>query len=143
MADDSNETLLNGTSSVSSTKQHEATLDNLMKLCGDFSCYQLIHFSLLSVVATASGITAYFYVFGVAEPLFRCRLPSVVWPNDDQFKAVNNTHQFLIDTWQSSTSRCQWINGSQSTEFVYDRSVFGRTFTEEADFVCDDAVRRT
>ncbi|CAF1335151.1 unnamed protein product, partial [Rotaria sordida] len=45
--------------------------------------------------------------------------------------------------WLSSTSQCNDVNESICTNFVYDRSVFGRTFTEDANFVCTHAVKRT
>ncbi|CAF1526174.1 unnamed protein product [Rotaria sp. Silwood1] len=89
-----------------------------------------------------SGITTYYYVFGVAEPLFRCQLPLWLWPHEDQYQAINQTHQTFLDTWQQ-TSKCNDFNGSVCTDFVYDRSVFGRTFTEEANLVCNQAVKRT
>ncbi|CAF1001300.1 unnamed protein product, partial [Rotaria sordida] len=44
--------------------------------------------------------------------------------------------------WQR-TSKCNDFNGSVCADFVYDRSVFGRTFTEEANLVCHNAVKRT
>ncbi|CAF3688797.1 unnamed protein product [Adineta steineri] len=89
------------------------------------------------------GMHAYYYIFGVAEPTFRCRLPLNIWPDEDKYQFINNTHQLLIETWISSTSKCDTINGSKCTDFVYDRSVFGRTFTEDANFVCTNAVKRT
>ena len=89
------------------------------------------------------GINAFYYVFGVAEPSFRCRLPPHIWLDNDQYESINSTHQLLIDEWISSTSKCDNINGSKCTDFVYDRSVFGRTLTEDANFVCTHAIKRT
>jgi hypothetical protein len=119
------------------------SLENVLKRCGDFGRYQFIHYIFLNLICIGSGITAFFYVFGVAEPTFRCRLPSDIWPDEDRFEFINNTHQLLIDTLLSSASKCDGINGSKCTDFVYDRSVFGRTFTEESNFVCNNAVKRT
>ena len=138
-----NKTLADENSKETSSEQNKTTLDNVLKRCGDLGRYQLIHFVLLNAIAAGGGINAFYYVYGAAEPLFRCRLPSNVWPDEDQFQAVNGTHQTLIDTWQSSTSNCHWTNETKCTDFVYDGSIFGRTFTEEAQLVCGNAVKRT
>ena len=121
----------------------EISLENVIRHCGDFGRYQLIHYIFLNLICIASGVNAFYYVFGVAEPSFRCRLPSNIWPHEDRFQSVNETHQHLIDTWSSPASKCDGINGSECTDFVYDRSVFGKTFTEYSNFVCNKAVRRT
>ena len=121
----------------------EISLENIIRRCGDFGRYQLIHYIFLSLITIGSGVLGFYYVFGVAEPSFRCRLPSAVWPDNDRFESINATHQQLIETWLSSTSPCKDINGSTCTNFVYDRSVFGKTFTEDANFVCNNAVKRT
>jgi OCT family organic cation transporter-like MFS transporter 4/5 len=121
----------------------EISVENVLKKCGDFGRYQLIHYTFLNLISIGAGILSFYYVFGVAEPSFRCRLPSNVWSDKDRFEFINGTHQLLIDTWISSTSKCNTINGSKCTDFVYDQSVFGRTFTEDSNFVCDNAVKRT
>ncbi|UJR17937.1 hypothetical protein I4U23_004836 [Adineta vaga] len=90
-----------------------------------------------------SGINTFYYIFGMAEPPFRCRLPQNIWPHEDQYHYTNSTHQVLIDTWISSTSKCELIDGFKCTDFVYDRNDFGRTFTEDANFVCSNAIKRT
>jgi hypothetical protein len=113
---------------------NEISLENIIRRCGDFGRYQLIHYIFLSLISISTGILGYYYVFGVAEPSFRCRLPSTIWLDDDQLQ---------VDTWLSLTSQCNDINGSICANFVYDRSVFGRTFTEDANFVCNHAVKRT
>ena len=119
------------------------SLENVLRRCGDLGRYQVIHYIFLNFIAMGSGINAFYYVFGVAEPLFRCRIPLNVWPDEDPFYSINTTHQRMIDIWQSPNSNCENINGSRCNDFVYDRSVFGRTFTEEANFVCGNAVKRT
>jgi hypothetical protein len=123
--------------------REEISMENVLRKCGDFGRYQFIHYTFLNLICISGGIFSFYYVFGVAEPSFRCRLPSNVWPDNDQFELINSTHQLLVDTWISSTSKCNTINGSKCTDFVYDRSVFGRTFTEDSNFVCDNAVKKT
>ncbi|UJR16966.1 hypothetical protein I4U23_003864 [Adineta vaga] len=121
----------------------EVSLENVLRRCGDFGRYQLIHFSLLCLLNFSSGMAGFYYVFGLAEPDFRCRLPSDVWPNDNQYYSSNSTHQQLIDTFLMSSSSCKYTNGSECQDFVFDRSVYGKTFTEEAKFICDNAIRKT
>lgn len=118
------------------------SLENVLKNCGDFSRFQFLHYIFLNLITIGSGITTYYYVFGVAEPSFRCRLPSWLWESEDYFQKINQTHQNILDAWQPK-SKCSNYNQSFCHEFVYDRSVFGYTFTEESNFVCDYAVKRT
>lgn len=123
---------------------HGISLESVLKRCGDFGRYQLIHYIFLNFITIISGMATYYYAFGVAEPSFRCRLPTDVWPStDDQFSYINDTHKLLVNQWTSSSSRCHTINGSICTDFIYDRSVFGRTLTEDGNFVCNRAVKRT
>ncbi|CAF0799088.1 unnamed protein product [Adineta ricciae] len=121
----------------------EISLENVLRRCGDFGRFQLIHFSLLCLLNFSSGMAGFYYVFALAEPYFRCRLPSDVWPNDNQYSSSNSTHQQLIDTLLMTSSSCKYTNGSSCQEFVFDRSVYGKTFTEEAKFVCENAIRKT
>jgi hypothetical protein len=130
-------------SESSGMMKDKLSLENVLKRCGDFGRYQLIHYIFLNLICIGSGVNAFYYVFGVAEPSFRCRLPSDIWSGEDQFQSINDTHQSLIDNFLSSKSKCDGINGSKCTDFVYDRSVFGKTFTEYSNFVCSNAVKRT
>jgi hypothetical protein len=122
--------------------KNEISLENVLRKCGDLGYYQIIHYIFLNLITLGSGITTYYYVFGVAEPSYRCRLPSNVWLNDDQYQSLNGTHQDFINQWQQS-SKCNDLNNSICKEFAYDRSVFGRTFTEEGHFVCQNALKKT
>ena len=121
----------------------ETSLENIIKRCGDFNRYQLIHYIFLSLLNFSSGVTGFYYVFGLAEPLFRCRLPSDVWPDDNEYYSTNATHSLLLDQFQYLQSKCEDINGTKCQSFVYDRSVYGRTFTEEAGYLCGDAIKKT
>jgi hypothetical protein len=121
---------------------NEISLENILRKCGDLHRYQIIHYIFLNLITLGSGITTYYYVFGVAEPSYRCQLPLNQWPYEDQYQSINATHQYLINQYQTE-SKCKDINGSICTNFVYDRSVFGRTFTEEGDYICQKSLKKT
>jgi hypothetical protein len=121
---------------------NEISLESILRKCGDLHRYQIIHYIFLNLITLGSGITTYYYVFGVAEPSYRCRLPLNQWPYEDQYQPFNGTHQYLINQYQTE-SKCVDINGSTCMNFVYDRSVFGRTFTEEGDYICQKSLKKT
>lgn len=100
---------------------------------------------------------SFFYVYGAAEPKHRCRLPETIWPDDTSYYSINTTHEKFIQqfipktsdgkgwehcvrylTAQSSDSKVNCPNG-----WAYDRSVFGYTYTEEVNFVCDAATTKS
>jgi len=98
----------------------------------------------------SAGIMGFFYVYGAADSNHRCRLPETVWPDDTHYYSINETHQRLINayipkikdgtTWEKCVRRMT-ENISDSlvncpNGWAYDRSVFGYTFTEEANLVC-------
>ncbi|UJR37146.1 hypothetical protein I4U23_029856 [Adineta vaga] len=120
----------------------EISLENILHRCDDLGRFQLIHYIFLNLITLGSGITTYYYVFGVAEPSYRCRLPEKIWSYEDQYQPLNLTHRYLINQWQHS-SKCLDFNETMCTNFIYDRSIFGRTFTEEGDFVCENALKKT
>lgn len=121
----------------------ELSLENVLRKCGDFGRYQWMHFCFLCLLNFSSGMTGFYYVFGLASPLFRCRLPSDIWPDDNQYQSINVTHQRLIDTYIKSPSVCKYANESVCHDFVFDRTVYGKTFTEEALFICNNALKKT
>lgn len=103
------------------------------------------------------SIATFYYVFGVARPDHRCRLPANIWPNDQYFSPINQTHEMYINKYIPKTNDGkQWEKCVRYTTenlnhtlvncpngWVYDRTVFGYTFTEEADFVCDNESKRS
>lgn len=121
----------------------KVSLENVIRRCGDFNRFQLIHYIFLNLLNMGSGVTGFYYVFGLAEPLFRCRLPDGVWPNDNQYLSPNITHQRLLAQFRYSASSCETLNGTRCEQFVYDQEVFGRTFTEEANYICLDSMKKT
>lgn len=99
----------------------------------------------------------FFYVFGAADPNHRCRLPESVWPDDTHYYPINDTHRRLIDayipsvkngtTWEKCVRHAvEYANDTLincPNGWAYDRSVYGYTFTEEANFVCDRESRKS
>ena len=118
-------------------------LDQSTRVLRKWMKYQWIHFAFLCLLNMSSGMTGFYYVFGLADSPFRCRLPSGVWPNDNHYQLNNATHQQLLSTHLISSSKCEYVNRSLCTDFVFDQTVFGRTFTEEAQFVCSNAINKT
>jgi hypothetical protein len=125
-----------------STMSNEISLENVLRRCGDLGRFQIVHYIFLNLITFGSGITTYYYVFGAAEPSYRCQLPARLWLNDDAYHISNRTHQSIVDQWQT-TSKCQDIDGSVCRKFLYDRTIFGRTFTEEGDYICQQALKKT
>ncbi|CAF0978711.1 unnamed protein product [Rotaria sordida] len=124
------------------------SLDGVMRLCGDLGRFQLIHFFFLNLVSMSAGIVAFYYVFGAADPEHRCQLPPSVWPNDVHYWPINQTHEFYINAYIPKGTDGKWnkcmrytTNKQNSTlincpnGWAYDRSVFGYTFTEEANLL--------
>lgn len=143
--------------SLSPLAQTPISFDSILRKCGDLGRFQLIHYFFINLVAMSAGIMGFFYVFGAAEPNHRCRLPESIWPNDSSYYPINSIHQTFIEqfipktkdeqSWEqcfryskpsmpNSTVNCP--NG-----WVYDRSVFGYTYTEEANFVCSRATEKS
>ncbi|CAF0772476.1 unnamed protein product [Rotaria sp. Silwood1] len=120
----------------------DISLENVLRKCGDLSRHQIIHYIFLNLLTLGSGITTFYYVFGVAEPSYLCRLPSNTGLDEDEYQSISLAYQNLSKQLQQ-TSRCNDLNGSICKNFVYDRSIFGRTFTEEGNFICQNAMKKT
>jgi len=134
--------------SVASSVSTAVSLDDVLQRCGDFNRFQWIHFFFLNMIEVCAGMVSLYYVYGAAEPEHRCRLPSQIWPNDNQFNPINAQHEARLrqyipmengrwdqcHMWNSMSSNKSLIDCSNG--WVFDRSVFGFTFTEEASLVC-------
>ncbi|CAF1172583.1 unnamed protein product, partial [Didymodactylos carnosus] len=98
--------------------------------------------------AVLSGLVGYYYVYGAAEPEHRCRLPSSVWPND-QYKIMSLSHEKLIDLWIPKDDKYHIYTSDREKivcgldGWVYDRSVYGFTFTEEAQLISKSRAKRS
>ena len=132
-----------------------ASFDDVLRRCGDFHRFQWIHYFFLNMIQLSAGIVSLYYVFGAAEPEHRCRLPSQLWPSDNQFNPNNSQYQTALrlyvpiekgkwdecHLWNSTDANSSLIDCSNGWKF--DRSVFGFTFTEEASLVCHAKPKRS
>jgi hypothetical protein len=105
----------------------------------------------------SAGVVSFYYVFGAAEPDHRCRLPPNLWKDDASYYPINQTHRHYINTYIPKTTdgnkwgRCvRYAEDNRSKTsvgcphgFVYDRAVFGYTFTEEANLVCQHESKKS
>ena len=131
------------------------TLDDVLRRCGDIGRFQWFHYFFLNMIAISSGLVSFYYVFGAAEPEHRCRLPFALWPNDTQFNPTDANyltllHQYIpmendkwnqCHLWNSTSDNTSLIDCSNG--WVFDRSVFGFTFTDEASLVCRSKPKKS
>jgi hypothetical protein len=116
-----------------------------------------MHFFFINLIAMSAGVIGFYYVFGAAEPNHRCRLPASIWPDDTHYSPLNRTHEIYINsyipiakdgkTWEKCV---RYTTGNPNDTLVncpngwaYDRSVFGYTFTEEGDLVCNKEPQKS
>lgn len=105
----------------------------------------------------SAGIMGFFYIYGVADVNHRCRLPESIWPNDNSYNSINSTHEKLLEqfipktkdgkSWEQCIMHSKSVFSNSTIDcpngWVYDRSVFGYTYTEEANFVCNRAPEKS
>ena len=141
--------------SVAPTILTAKTLDDVLRRCGDFGRFQWFHYFFLSMMQTSACLVSLYYVYGAAEPEHRCRLPSSVWPNDNQFNPIDIEYEVRLrqyiplendrwdqcHLWNSTSSNTTLVDCSNG--WIFDRSVFGFTFTEEASLVCHDKAKKS
>ena len=118
------------------------SLDDILRRCGDRGRFQCVHFFFMNLIGMSAGIVSFYYVFALATPDHRCRLPNEIWPNDTLYRTVDRVHDGLVARYVSTCSYYPSGNRNESAVecphgWVYDRSTFGYTFTEEANFVCE------
>ncbi|UJR37768.1 hypothetical protein I4U23_030461 [Adineta vaga] len=113
------------------------TLEHVIHECGSFHRYQYIHFFFLSLFPIASGIVNFYYVFGAAENIYECQIPNEMKRNF-HVDILPSQCSYIIKNDQNITIRM-----NSCTKWKYDRSVFGETFTSEADFICERSIHRS
>ncbi|CAF4140672.1 unnamed protein product, partial [Rotaria sp. Silwood2] len=112
------------------------TFERVIKECGSFGRYQYIHFFFITFFPIATGIYNFYYVFGAAETPYECYV-------------ANDTHQgFNIEVLPSQCYyKIDYPNKTTvtylCTNWKYDRSRFGETFSEEANFICHRSIHRS
>lgn len=133
----------------------QKNLDDVLRLCGGFGRFHWFHCFFLNLFEVAAGLISFYYVFGAAEPEHRCRLPLIIWPNDNQYNPSNNSYlAYLRENIPMNDQHWDQCHLFNSTGFdqswigctngwTFNRDVFGYTFTEEASLVCADKPRKS
>ncbi|CAF2947105.1 unnamed protein product [Rotaria sp. Silwood2] len=83
--------------SLSSLAATPISFDSILQKCGHFGRFQFIHYFFINLISMSAAVAGFYYVFAVADPDPRCRLPASVWPNDTQYNPINATYQTMID----------------------------------------------
>lgn len=105
-------------------------MEHVIEQCGPFGRFQFLHTFFLVFFPIASGIVNFYFVFGAAEPDYVCRSA-----RGHQIDPTQCFYEGMDETNQTDSYWC--------TEWVYDRTVFGKTFTEEANLVCQHRIYRS
>lgn len=133
------------------------SLENVLHRCGGLGRFQLIHYFFLNLLEICAGLVGFYYVYGAAEPEHRCRLPTSIWPDDHQYNPVNSTYVSLLKRYiplddDKKWNQCQMYSSAVLSNrtlidcpngWIFDRSVYGFTFTEEANFICHSKSNRS
>ncbi|CAF4198802.1 unnamed protein product [Rotaria sp. Silwood2] len=140
----------------SSSTTKPISLDGIIRLCGDLGPFQFIHLFFMNLISMTAGIVAFYYVFGAADLNHRCQLSPSVWSNDVHYKPINQTHEALINEYIPRGTDGKWNKCMRYTTndqhrtlincpngWAYDRSVFGYSFTEEANLVCHSEPKKS
>ncbi|CAF3428837.1 unnamed protein product [Rotaria socialis] len=117
-------------SSDEENSSNNVTLERVIEECGSFGRYQYMHFFFLILFPVATGVYNFYYVFASAETSYQCITP------------YNISQGFSLEI---SPSQCSYeIKNVQNqtmgifpcTNWIYNPTIYGRTFTEEANFIC-------
>jgi hypothetical protein len=125
-----------------------ASLDGIIHQCGGLGRFQWLQYCFLNLVNISAGLTVFYYVYAAAEPDHRCRLAPSLWPNDDQYNPINSTYESFLHLYipkkDDKWDQCHLFDSTNINKtliecpngWVFDRSVYGFTFTEAIGLVC-------
>ncbi|XP_064606001.1 organic cation transporter protein-like [Liolophura sinensis] len=138
--------------------------DEVFELLGEFGPYQKRIYFFLCVQVIACACQTFSVIFTGAIPHFRCSIPGL---DNDTYEIQDENHQELVDAYipvklgklgeeyQScslynhyNTSVGNWSTVGNLTQdacydWVYDKSIFRTTVTEEMGLVCNNIVKRS
>jgi hypothetical protein len=112
------------------------TLERVIEACGSFGRYQRVHLVFLLLFPIASGVFNYYYIFGAAETPYACLPPRDLAP--DVTAVVSATQCSYVEVLHNQT-----VGAYACSDWTYDRRVFGKTFAEEANLVCQHSIHRS
>ncbi|CAF2784339.1 unnamed protein product [Rotaria sp. Silwood2] len=136
------------------TTSTTTSLDDVIHQCGGFGRFQLRQYCFLSLIQITAGLAAFYYVYGAAEPDHRCRLAPSLWPNDDTYTPINRTHAFFLQLYipakEGKWDQCNLFDSLNMNKsliecpngLVFDRTIYGFTFTEAIGLVCRNKFER-
>ncbi|EFA00131.1 organic cation transporter protein [Tribolium castaneum] len=117
--------------------------DDVIPLIGDFGGYQKRIYFLLCLPAILCAFHKLGNVFLIAEPAYRCKLPSEfsnATYQDLSPEEMNKSYPW--DSLKKNFSSCEMFVGNATKrcdEFVYDESVYGYTAVIEWELTCEKA----
>ena len=122
-------------SSDQENSNKKITLERVLLECGAFSYFQIIHGFFLLLISVASGLVNFYFIFAAAEPNHQCLVT-----NETGFN-------FQVDSSQCSYKKIDSVNQTVGdyfcTQWTYGEHVFGKTFSEEANMVCQNSIQRS
>ncbi|CAF2162906.1 unnamed protein product [Rotaria magnacalcarata] len=110
--------------SISLLASAPISLDIILQKCGDLGRFQLFHYFFINLISMSAAVVGFYYVFAAANIDHRYG------------KKWEECVRYLNGTINDTLVACP--NG-----WAYDRSVFGYTFTEEANFVCGSQPKKS
>ncbi len=115
----------------------DITFEHVIEECGSFGRYQYIHFFFLTFFPIATGIYNFYYVFGAAETPYQCQVSNDLHP-EFNISILPSQCSYLLKNNFNET-----IGTFPCKSWTYDRSIFGKTFTEEANLICQYSIHRS